>query len=154
VTNNIPTTETGASPRQVQLLAPLVALRDPQSRLAWVVDQARHRPSLPDECRTDAFRVEGCLVRLWFVPEKRGELCFFRSDSDAASLKAITGLLCDYYSAESPESIASHHPDFLQRLGLLRHLADNRRATILRVADKIREFAVANRVGSPPPPAA
>ena len=130
--------------RQDQLLAALLPLRDPQARFSWAVEQARRRPPLPVELRVDANRVEGCQVRLWFVAEFSEGRCRFRTDSDAVTLKAMTGLLCDLGSDSTPAEIVAHDFAFLEQLGLVRQLAENRRATVLRVADQIRAFAIAH----------
>jgi cysteine desulfuration protein SufE len=130
-----------------ELLAPLAALRDPQARLAWLVERARRRPMLCQSLRTDAHRVQGCVVRLWFVASFRDGRCWFSTDSDAASLKAVIGLLCDFYDGGTPGEILACPPAFLERLGLLRQLAENRRATVARVADAIQQFA--RQHGSP-----
>ena len=82
-------------------------------------------------------------MRLWFVPEFRERRCWFRADSDAVTLKAMVGLLCELNDGATPAEILSAGPVPLDRLGLLRQLAENRRATVLRVAERIREFAVA-----------
>ena len=142
-TNNL----TGSlAARQAELLSPLAALRDPQARLAWLIERARQRPPLPEVFRQEAHRVAGCLVRLWFVPEFRAGRCWFHTDSDAVTLKALVGLLSEVYSGGAPVEIVRHPPDFLHELGLLRHVAENRRATILRVADQIQSFAAAQRM--------
>lgn len=120
--------------RRQRLLAELEALRDPQARLQWAVDRARQRPPLPDALRTDDRRVQGCQVRLWWVARLEGETWRLASDSDAATLKAMTGLLAECYDGETSEGILAQPPEFLERLGLLRLLAENRRATVLRVA--------------------
>jgi sulfur transfer protein SufE len=50
-------------------------------------------------------------------------------------------LLCDLHSGLRPEEIAPEPAAPLERLGLLRQLAESRRATILRVAESIRAHA-------------
>src|SRR3569832_1182625 len=80
-----------------QRLGPLLSIEYRQSRLAAVVEAARTRVPLPDALRTEGHRVQGCLVRTWFVPELRNGRCYFHSDSDAAMLKALLGLVCDVY---------------------------------------------------------
>ncbi len=130
--------------RERDLVGCLTALRDPQARFAWAVEQARLRNPLPDALRQETFRVQGCLVRLWFVPEIRDGRCWFQTDSDAATLRAFSGILCDLASGLPPEDLVDWRPEFLERLGLLRQLADNRRATIGRVAGLIRGFAAAH----------
>ena len=123
----------------------LAALKDPQARFGWLVDWARHQPPLPESCRREDCRVSGCQVRLWWMPEMRDGRCWFRSDSDAVSLKALTRLLAAHYSGKSPAEILDGERAPLERLGLLRHLADNRRATVLRVEEQIHEFARVHR---------
>jgi cysteine desulfuration protein SufE len=129
--------------RQDQLLATLARLRDPQARFMWAVERARQRPQLPEQLRVDTHRVTGCQVRLWLVAEFAGGRCRFRTDSDAVTLKAMTGLLCDLCSDGTPAEIVALDFAFLDQLGLLRQLAENRRVTVLRVAEQIRAFAAA-----------
>lgn len=126
---------------QHQRLAPFLHIGDPQQRLACIVEQARHKPSLAPPARIEANRVEGCLVRFWFVPEFRDRQCFFHCDSDAVSLKAIGGLLCELYSGHTPEDIVASHHGMLKHLGILHQLAENRQRTLARVEEKIRHFA-------------
>jgi len=128
--------------QQKQLLATLAPLKDAQARFAWLVEQARQRPILPPEFRTDAYRVQGCLAKLWFVPEFRDGLCYFRSESDSLVVKSIAGLLCDFYSGHEPAAVAAHHPDFLTSVGITQHMTPNRRHTLTRIWEQIREFAL------------
>lgn len=121
--------------------AMLARLRDPQSRFAWLVERIKDRPHLPDEFRIDRHRVSGCLVRLWFVPEFREGRCWFRTDSDAATLRAVTGFWCDLASGATPAELRDWHPRFLERLGVMRQMAENRQATVLRVGGQICDFA-------------
>ncbi|MBN8248640.1 MAG: TatD family hydrolase [Verrucomicrobia bacterium] len=116
-------------------------MHDPQARFAWLVERARQRPHLPDALRLDRHRVSGCQVRLWWVAEVRNGRCEFQSDSDAVTLRAMAGLWCDLASGASPEELAAWRPDLFERFGLLRSLADNRRTTVLRIGELIREFA-------------
>ena len=127
--------------KQQQCLAELLQIGDPQQRLARVVHAAPKLPPIEAELRIEANRVEGCLVRVWFVPEFRHGQCFFRCDSDAVSLKAVGGLLCELYSGQTPEAIGTTQFGFLKPLGILHQLAENRRRTIVRIEEKIRLFA-------------
>lgn len=127
--------------KQHQRLAELFQIGDPQQRLAHIVHHVPRRPPLEEAFRVEGNRVEGCLVRIWFVPELRGGKCFFRCDSDALSLKAVGGLLCDLYGGHTPEEIVASNAGLLRSLGILHQLAENRRRTIMRIEEKIRHFA-------------
>lgn len=127
--------------RDAALRARLGAVADPQERFSLLLEEARRRPPLPSSLRVDAHRVDGCQVRLWFVPEMRAGACWFQTDSDAVSLKAMTGLLCDLYSGLPPAEVIEHGPALFSDLDLMRPLAENRRRTVWRVRDRMRDFA-------------
>ena len=127
--------------RSAALSAVLAAIPDPQARFAWLVEQARLRPMLPPERRREEFLVPGCQVRLWFVPEFREDRCWFLLDSDAVSLKALAGLICDFYDGQPPNAVLDYAPGFLDELSLRTNLAENRRRTVWRVRELIRDFA-------------
>ena len=59
------------------------------------------------------------------------------------SLKAVGGLLCEFYSGYAPEEIAATEPGVLNQLCLLHQLAENRQRTIHRMEEKIHRFAQA-----------
>ncbi len=127
--------------KQVQLTARLAARKNGQDRLALLVEQARQKPPLAPEQRTEANLIPGCLAKLWFIPQFRHNLCFFECDSDSLIVKAIAGLLCDFYSGQAPEEILAHDPGFLGPLGITQHLTPNRRNALAKVWERIRNFA-------------
>ncbi len=126
-----------------QLLDTISLIRDQQLRLSWLVEQARQRPLLPAEFRTEDRLVPGCTARLWLVTEFREGRCYFRCDSDSLIVKSIAGLLCDFYSGATPGEIPPNPPDFLASAGINQHLTSNRRNALTRVWEHIRHFAEA-----------
>lgn len=129
--------------QQQRLIETLASLQDAQERLAWLVETARERPMMDADLRIDAHRVEGCMARLWLVSRHRDGLCHYQSESDSLIVKAVAGLLCEFYSGRTPGEIIAHPPDFLARLGITQHLTANRRNGLSRVWQIIRDFAAA-----------
>ena len=129
--------------KQVQLTAQLARLKNGQDRLAALVAQAKIRPSLLPELRATEHLIPGCLAKLWFVPRFENGLCHFACDSDSLVVKAIAGLLCDFYSGHAPVEILAHDPGFLAPLGLTQHLTPNRRNALAKIWERIRQFAAA-----------
>jgi cysteine desulfuration protein SufE len=127
--------------KQLQLTAELAALKSGQDRLALLVARAKRQPSLAPALRVEANLIPGCLAKLWFVPQAKGGRCFFACDSDSLIVKAIAGLLCEFYSGHTPAEILAHDPQFLGPLGITQHLTPNRRNALARVWDSIRQFA-------------
>jgi cysteine desulfuration protein SufE len=129
--------------KQRRLSADLAALKNGQDRLAFLVEQARKRPALEPAQRVATNLVPGCLAKLWFVAEARDHHCYFACDSDSQVVKAIAGLLCEFYSGQVPTEILAHDPRFLIPFGINQHLTPNRRNALSKVWDRIREFAAA-----------
>lgn len=130
--------------KQQQLTAELAALKNGQDRFAFLVERARQLPTLSAELRTENNLLPGCLAKLWLVSEFRAGHCHFRCDSDSLVVKAIAGLLCDFYSNQPPAEILAHNPNFLAPLGITQHLTPNRRNALAKVWERIRQFAEAN----------
>ena len=134
--------------KQVELTARLSALKNGQDRFAFLVEQARQRPPFASELRVADNLIPGCLARLWFLPQFRDGQCFFACDSDSLVVKAVAGLLCEFYSGHLPSEILAHDPGFLAPLGITQHLTPNRRNALAKVWDRIKEFAAERRAPS------
>lgn len=130
-----------------QLISDLRFFDDPQDRLAFVIDRVKKAPPLPDEFKTDDYKVEGCLSNLWFVPEFREGKCWFRSDGDSMIVKGIAGMLCDFYNGAAPEDVLKIDPAFLAQAGITQHLSQNRKNGLGRVWQKIQKFAASHLPG-------
>lgn len=127
--------------KQRQLTAQLGGFKSAQDRLGFVVGLGRAARPLEAEFRTDAFRVQGCLAKVWFVASFAEGHCNFRADSNSAIVKGIAVLLCEFYRGQSPEEIVGTAPDFLEDFGITQHLTPNRRNSLARIWEDIREFA-------------
>jgi len=135
--------------KQVEITSQLAALKNGQDRLAFLVEKAKQHPPLAPAGRVDANLIPGCLAKLWFVPQLGDGKCFFACDSDSLVVKAIAGLLCEFYSGHAPAEILAHDPGFLAPLGITQHLTPNRRNALSKVWERIRQFAVAAEHRSP-----
>jgi cysteine desulfuration protein SufE len=129
--------------KQNQIETQLAAFKNGQERLVFLLESAKLRPPLPSELKIEKNLVPGCLARLWLVAETRAGRCFFICDSDSQIVKAVAGLLCDFYSDQLPAEIVMQEPDFLRPLGITQHLTPNRRNALARVREYIRQFAQA-----------
>lgn len=133
--------------KQEELATTLRALPTAQDRLAYIVGRGRAALSLEEGMKADAFRLEGCLAKVWFVPEFVKGRCFFRADSDSAIVKGITVLLCEFYSGQTPVEIIETKPVFLEKFGITQHLTPNRRNSLAKVWAGIEGFARAHIKG-------
>lgn len=114
---------------------------DSYERFAYVIEKGKKAEGLPEDYKTDAFRIEGCMSNLWLVPEFKDGLCLYRSDSDSPITHGVAHLLCELYSGHSPEDVLSVDPKFLSEVGITQHLSSNRRNGLSNVISKILGYA-------------
>ena len=114
---------------------------DSYERFAYVIEKGKKAENLPEEFRTEVFRIEGCMSNLWLIPELKDGLCYYRSDSDSPITRGVTHLLCGLYSGHTPEDILSVDPVFLSEVGITQHLSSNRRNGLANVTSKILGYA-------------
>jgi cysteine desulfuration protein SufE len=127
--------------KQQELTATLAALKTAPDRLNYIVARGRASPPLEEAFKTEAYRVEGCMAKVWFVAEFSGGACRFKADSDSAIVKGIAVMLCDFYSGQKPEEIAQSSPAFLEEFGITQHLTPNRRNSLGQVWKRIQACA-------------
>ena len=121
---------------------------DSYERFAYVIEKGKKAESLPDEFKTDAFRIEGCMSNLWLVLEFKDGLCYYRSDSDSPITHGVAHLLCDLYSGHTPEDVLTVDPVFLSDVGITQHLSSNRRNGLSNVTSKILGYAEMHKARS------
>jgi cysteine desulfuration protein SufE len=126
--------------RRDALVAELCDLAD-DLRWDWLIERARLLPALPAHERDEAHRVPGCLSNLWVVPTFSDGRCHYRCDADSVVVKAVAGLLCDFYSDAPPAEILALDPSFLRAAGVTAHLTSHRRNALTKVWALIRDFA-------------
>lgn len=127
--------------RRQALIAALRNRPTMPDRFRWIVAEARRRPGLPPESRSEARRIPGCLSPLWLDCGYDNGLCRFRCDSESLIVKGVAGLVCDLFDAQPPEAILHALPGVLATPELQRLLTSNRQNALNRVGDAIRAFA-------------
>lgn len=127
--------------RKRKLIEDLSFVEDPQERMQFLIDWAKEVDPLPEDLRIDVFKVDGCVARLWLVPEFREGRCYFQVDSDGIISKAVAHALADTFCGCTPEEIQSDGPEFLAEVGITQHLTPNRRNGLSNVWSRISAFA-------------
>lgn len=100
-------------------------------RYRYVIELGRKLPPLPDESRTDANKVPGCVSQVWLATavEHRDGRPFlaFAGDSDAHIVRGLVAILIALLSGRPAAEIADEDPLALfTRLGLGEHLTPQR----------------------------
>lgn len=121
---------------------------DWEDRYRYIIDLGKKLPVLPDDFKTDPYKVRGCMSQVWLVPShmQDDESRFaFAADSDAHIVKGLIHVLAALYTGKTRAEVAAiDAEDAFRTLGLDQHLSPSRRNGVVSMVERIRHAASAN----------
>ncbi len=124
------------------LVADFALFDDWEDRYAYLVDLGRRLEPLPEELKTEANKVRGCMSQVWFVRDDEGDRrLHWRGDSDAAIVRGLIAVLQVLYAGKTGDEVKSVDVEEVFRtLGLERHLTINRRNGFFAMVSRLRSL--------------
>lgn len=120
-------------------------LDDWEDRYKYVIDLGRDLPPLPEEVRTDAAKVSGCVSQVWISVTSSGgtdPVLEFRGDSDAHIVRGLVAIILALYSGHTASEILAIDGEARFRsLGLAEHLTPQRANGVRSMIARIRHEA-------------
>lgn len=122
-------------------------LDDWEDRYKYVIDLGRALPPFPAECRTDAYKVRGCVSQVWLVTDvtrnAAGEpVLTYQGDSDALIVQGLVAIVLAIFSGKTAGEILATDVDALfARIGLQDHLTPQRSNGLKSMVERIRSDA-------------
>ncbi len=126
-----------------QLAIEFDQVKDWEDKYKKLISLGKELPSFPDELKIEDLKVQGCQSQVWLKADYNNGLVNFRGDSDALIVKGLLALILSVYSNKTPEEILALKPDFLEDLGLKKHLSSNRSNGVLAMIKQIFYYAQA-----------
>ena len=119
---------------------------DWEERYRYVIELGKELPPFPDELKTDATLVEGCVSRVWLdehiVNDGGVKRIEFNGDSDAFIVRGLIAVLRTLFSGQSPKTILETDvANELSRIDLSAHLSPQRSNGLNAMVNRIRKFA-------------
>ncbi len=130
-----------ASERQSLLIEDYGLIDDPRERFQLIVETAATGAlALADADRIEANLVPGCVSKVWLAlrPRSDGTVDVLVA-SESPALPGIAALFCRVYSGSPPAEILATEPDFIERLGIDRHLTPTRARGLRRLREMLFE---------------
>ena len=121
------------SPALDRMVERLAGTADPRRRYEYVLWLAKKLQPLPQELRTDAHRVKGCVSQVFVVGELREGRLHWQGDSDAAITKGLLALLIEGLEGLTPQQVADLDPAFIAATGLQASLTPSRANGFLNI---------------------
>ncbi|SBO42966.1 SufE family protein [Cyanobium sp. NIES-981] len=128
-----PTSGATGSPALDSIVARLAGTSDPRRRYEYVLWLAKKLEPLPEQFRSDTFKVKGCVSQVYVVGQLLDGHLHWRGDSDAAITKGLLALLIEGLEGLTPEQAAAIDPAFIAATGLQGSLTPSRANGFLNI---------------------
>lgn len=138
----MPTMAAMAAANEQALLEVFLPVRDPQERLALIVE-ACAGPGVPEAARREADLVPGCLSRVWLGGQTGQGRLELQWDAESPLVRGLAGLICQVYQNTPVAGAAEFRSRVITRLGLDRQLSPTRLRGLASVEARIQELALA-----------
>jgi cysteine desulfuration protein SufE len=118
--------EASATEAQQAIAEEFAFFRDWSERYQYLIDLGKKLPPLPDEYKTEQHRLLGCQSLVWIVASGNRERLDFRAISDSTIVSGLIYLALRVYSGRSAEEILATAPEYVDAVGLAKHLSPTR----------------------------
>jgi len=118
---------------------------DWQDRYGYLIELGRELPAFPEDARTAANKVKGCMSQVWLIADHDADApshLVFQADSDAHIARGLVAILLTIFSDHTAQEILDTDPrPVFARLGLDKHLSMGRSNGLLSMVGKIKAIA-------------
>lgn len=118
-------------------------MTDWEDRYKHIIKLGRELPDFNEDYRTDKNKIEGCQSQVWMNAKLEDHKIVIEADSDAMIVKGLIAVLIRAYSGFTPDEILSDPPDFLQEIGIDKHLSPTRKNGLGAMLKQIQMYAIA-----------
>jgi cysteine desulfuration protein SufE len=136
--------EPSAAAAQAAIAEEFAFFSDWSERYQYLIDLGRKLPPFPDDLKDEDHRLRGCQSMVWIDCQHQDGTLQFRAISDSAIVSGLIFLALRVYSGRAPAEIAATEPEFIQAIGLARHLSPTRSNGLAALLAFMRDAA--NRV--------
>ncbi|HEV2623351.1 MAG TPA: SufE family protein [Frateuria sp.] len=135
------TTAPSAVQAQQEIAEEFSFFSDWSERYQYLIDLGKQLPPFPDECKTEDWRVHGCQSMVWLVPSGGADKMHFAAASDSAIVSGLIALVLRVYSDRPAAEIVATEPQFVQSIGLAKHLSPTRSNGLTAMLAKLKGYA-------------
>ena len=134
-------TEASAALAQQAIAEEFSFFGDWSERYQYLIDLGRKLPALPQSQRTEANRIQGCQSQVWIVAKGDASRLEFDGASDSIIVSGLVYLALRVYSGRSAAEIVATTPDYVEAIGLSKHLSPTRSNGMAAVLAFIQDTA-------------
>jgi cysteine desulfuration protein SufE len=112
----------------------------------YIIDLGKKLSPLEDQYKKDENKVRGCQSTVWLVADYRDGRIYYKADSDAVIVKGLISMLIRVLSGQPADDIVNTKLDFINKIGMMSHLAQTRSNGLLAMVKQMKNYALAYKL--------
>lgn len=112
----------------------------------YIIDLGKKLPPLEDQYKKDENKVRGCQSTVWLTASDKDGKIYYKADSDAVIVKGLISMLIRVLSGQNADDIMNAKLDFINRIGMMNHLAQTRSNGLLAMVKQMKNYALAFKI--------
>lgn len=117
-----------------------------EEKYEYLIELGKKLQPLDDQYKLEENIIKGCQSTVWLVAHFEDGKIYFKADSDAVIVKGLVSLLIHVLSGHSPKEILESSLGFLDKIGMMSHLAQTRSNGLLAMIKQMKNYALAFQV--------
>lgn len=116
---------------------------DWMGKYEYLIDLGKSMPMIEEKYKTEDKLIKGCQSQVWMHSELKDGKVIYTADSDAIITKGMVALMIRVLSNHTPDEIVNSKLDFIEKIGLTKHLSPTRSNGLLSMIKQMKLDAIA-----------
>ncbi|MEI6487392.1 MAG: SufE family protein [Bacteroidota bacterium] len=129
--------------KENEIIEEFAMFDDWSDKYEYLIDLGKSLPKLDDMNKTDDKLIKGCQSKVWMHSELVDGKVIYTADSDAIITKGMVALMVRVLSNQSPDEVIDSKLDFVEKIGLTKHLSPTRSNGLLSMIKQMKLDALA-----------
>lgn len=117
-----------------------------EEKYEYIIDIGKKLPPLEEQHKKKENIIKGCQSTVWLVSDYKEGRVYFQADSDAVIVKGLVSVLMEVLSGQQPEDIINADMKFLDKIGMVQHLAQTRSNGLRSMIMQMKNYALAYKM--------
>ncbi len=116
-----------------------------EEKYEYIIELGKKLPPLDDQHKKEENIIKGCQSTVWLVARNENGRIYYEADSDAVIVKGLISMLIQVLSGQSADEILHADISFINRIGMMQHLAQTRSNGLLSMIKQMKNYALVFR---------
>ena len=114
-----------------------------EDKYEYLIELGKKMPDLDSKYKIEENKIKGCQSSVWVIASGNKNEVKFEADSDSFIVKGLASLLVSVLSGQSAKNIVDAKLEFIDQIGMTKHLAQTRSNGLLSMVKQIKFYALA-----------